>query len=86
MGAYSVSLIRTFVSACSRINDMDWESRRVFKAFSTAPVMGTPNVTSKAGGTFGAKIETVSPFFIPLFLSAEAKRKHLLCVSRHVNF
>ena len=73
-GAKSVSVIRALASPWFNMKAMVEASRRVFIAFRTAPVIGTPKVASKDGGTFGAMTETVSPLPIPRAASAEARR------------
>jgi len=40
-------------------------SSRVLSALRIAPVIGTPKVASKAGGTLGSMTDTVSPAPMP---------------------
>ena len=73
-GENSVSVMRTFASPCSRINASVLASRRMFKALSTAPVIGTPKWDSYRAGIFGAITDTVSPGPMFRLASAEASR------------
>jgi hypothetical protein len=50
-------------------------SSRVFRAFSTAPHIGTPKCASYMAGMFGSMTATVSPVPIPRRASADARRR-----------
>jgi hypothetical protein len=59
-------------------------SSRMFSAFSTPPVMGTPKCASNSSGTFGAITATVLPIPTPRFDRAEASRTQRSLVSAQV--
>jgi hypothetical protein len=50
-------------------------SRRMLRALSTAPVMGTPKWASTWAGMLAAMTATVSPSLMPRRLSADASRR-----------
>jgi hypothetical protein len=50
-------------------------SRRVLRAFSTAPVIGTPKCASYISGVFDSITATVSPGPTPRAASADASRR-----------
>ena len=59
-------------------------SSRTFRAFSTAPSIGTAKCASSVGGVLGAMTATTSPLPTPRWCRAEASRRHLSAVCRQV--
>ena len=74
-GANSLSVISSFASPWRKMKAIVSASRRMFRAFSTAPDIGTPKCASKASGVFCAINATVSPRPMPRAASAEASRR-----------
>ena len=75
VGENSRSVISTLVSLWSRMKAIIAASRRMLRALSTAPSIGTPKCASKISGTLGAITATVSPMPTPCSDSAEASRR-----------
>ena len=85
-GAHSVSTSSTLASPCSRMKASEAGSRRVFKAFSTAPAMGMPKCASSIGGVLGHRTATVSPRPTPRPRRALASRRQRRPTSPQLSF
>jgi hypothetical protein len=75
VGEYSRSVISTLASPWLSMKPMDSASSRVFRVFSTAPVIGTPKWHSNISGVLLSIAATVSPAPTPRLVSAEARRR-----------
>ena len=71
----SRSVNSTFASPWSSMKAMVSASRRVFRVFTTAPIIAGPKCSSTIAGTLGSIAATVSPRSTPRRARAEASRR-----------